>query len=209
MKAMILVLSPEECAKLMNGDLSVLVRKKFPKDYVGPVFVYCKKDKKMELLKGPALYEKEEIPFIAQGGLLNIDDFLNGKVIASFLCDKVGEIYFGASALESKRIVDWICNDIFSFEKEACLTQEDLDKYLGNVKHSPQGYAIHITNLEIFDKPKELKDFYKFGLKKEQERLYSALQAMAGYYSFRNEFAELKSKYQLTCAPSNFCYVEV
>ena len=50
MKAVILVLSPEECYNLFNGNLSVLVRKKFSKDYVGWVYIYCTKGNKNECL---------------------------------------------------------------------------------------------------------------------------------------------------------------
>ena len=87
MKAILLVLKPEECTKLLNGDLSVLVRKKFPKGYVGPVFVYCAKR------KGHYCYHAFESDACT---MKNVRFFpmieCNGKVVARFWCDKVEEI---------------------------------------------------------------------------------------------------------------------
>ena len=46
--------------------------------------------------------------------------------------------------------------------KQSCLTSNELDEYLDFYKETKiYGYAIHIKNLNVFDKPKELKDYYK------------------------------------------------
>ena len=45
---------------------------------------------------------------------------------------------------------------------ESCLTHYELENYLGSKAGGEiVGYAIHIKNLHIFDKPKELKEVYK------------------------------------------------
>lgn len=154
MKAMILCLSPKECVKLLNGDLSILVRKRFPKDYVGWVYIYCTKDKKIFLRdfrdkKKWATYWK----FVAMGNdssnVGELPPILNGKVVTRFWCDKVEEI-------------EWELPNKLIFPKNmlenACLSGEELYKYLGE----KGGYAIHITKLETFDKPKEISDFRVF-----------------------------------------------
>ena len=45
-------------------------------------------------------------------------------------------------------------------EKRSCLSYQDLIKYLGDGEPNEViGYALHISNLKIFDKPKKLDDF--------------------------------------------------
>ena len=46
MKAILLSIKPEWIAKILNGKKTVEVRKKFPKDYVGWVYLYCSKNGK-------------------------------------------------------------------------------------------------------------------------------------------------------------------
>ena len=83
---------------------------------------------------------------------------LNGKIIAE--CD---------FEVEDLRIVDddplgayWYETKTLSENKvleKSCLTSDELYDYLGEYN---EGYAIHIKNLHIFDKPRELSDYYKF-----------------------------------------------
>lgn len=55
-------------------------------------------------------------------------------------------------------------------EERTCLTYLDLYKYLGSGEPNEKvGYAIHIKNLEIFDEPKELKEFEKIFMRYEFE----------------------------------------
>ena len=42
-----------------------------------------------------------------------------------------------------------------------CLSYEELETYLGK----SVGYGWHISDLKIYDKPKELREFSKFGYK--------------------------------------------
>lgn len=44
--------------------------------------------------------------------------------------------------------------------KRSCLKTEELSDYLYNQDKDSKGYALHISNLKIFDKPLELKDTY-------------------------------------------------
>ena len=82
------------------------------------------------------------------------NDRLNGKIVAECDCDKVEEIVYNGW---------WNCyanNDSIesdNFDNDfACLSVEEMKKYLGD----KNGYALHISNLKIFDNPLELKDTY-------------------------------------------------
>jgi hypothetical protein len=90
--------------------------------------------------------------------------------------------------------------------KESCLSEEEIYKYL-NFKHSPIfcGYAIHITKLEIFYKPKEIKEFRKpstFSLEQLRE---------IGLPYTKEMYKDMatKGKWFLTRVPQSWCYVEV
>ena len=71
-------------------------------------------------------------------------------------------------------------------------TKTELHAYLGK----KDGYAWHITQLEVFDKPMELKDFYTF----KKKTVYSGMDCPP-YVD------EVKTP--LTKAPQSFMRVEV
>lgn len=88
------------------------------------------------------------------------------------------------------------CDDLLT---KSYLTTKELDNYLG---YDKTGYAIHISDLEIFDKPKELSEFYKVGFNK-------ALKESLNSKPYPLSSVRIEKQYQLTKAPQNFCYVEV
>lgn len=71
---------------------------------------------------------------------------LNGKIVAE--CDFEVE--------EIELLGDEI-NIYYGIENKSCLTTEQIENYLG-YDNDYKGYAIHIKNLHIFDKPRELYD---------------------------------------------------
>ena len=188
-------IKPKWVAKILNGEKTIEIRKTFPSDYVGWVYIYMCQDHKRDwyYCKELGCYSKDihdhNVSFEAFKDLRP----LNGKVVARFWCDKVGNVHLVAASLRSKRVTDWNCDEIFAFEEHACLTQEDLDKYLGSVAHCPQGKAIHIAKVDPFDKPKEISEFYAYGDKKLK-------------LNYHQEARWLTS---LNRAPQSWCYVEV
>ncbi len=101
----------------------------------------------------------------------------SGKVIGEFVCDEITEccsefypeeehpVFEALYRLSEEFDNCWECivsndNDTSSkFLKETCLTLEDFREYLGNGEN--EFYAWHISNLVIYDKPKELSKFRK------------------------------------------------
>lgn len=88
-----------------------------------------------------------------------VDNDLNGKIVAEF-DGEVEEITHGygkyGEYYQTKTL------GLMSLREHSCISSDELSKYLkrGDVV-SKVGYAIHIKNLNVFDKPKELRDFYK------------------------------------------------
>jgi hypothetical protein len=79
---------------------------------------------------------------IAVGGEIS-----NGKVIGEFVCDRI----------DGFLCYDYVTPTMVSVGKTGCLSPQELIDYIGN----KTGYAWHITNLVIYDKPKELWNFKK------------------------------------------------
>lgn len=74
-----------------------------------------------------------------------------GKVIGEFICDEVEKFSVGSLR----------CDDI---EKLACLSYREMINYFYKPeeldgKTSKMGYAWHISDLKIYDKPRELFEF--------------------------------------------------
>lgn len=189
MKAILLAIRPEWLAKILNGEKTIEVRKKFPKDYVGWVYIYCTKEDDLGCIKKIA---KDKY---VCGKDFDISDFNylasgyngKGKVVARFWCDKVEEIKPIKNEYIIYRYEFSIAEQVLS--KKSCLSHNQIDAYL----KGKNGFAIHIFIVEIFDKPKELNEFHtvnKYGIPQ---------------YQFGNGTCDYK---KLTKAPQNYCYIE-
>lgn len=168
-KAILMSIQPKWVCEILNGNKTIEVRTKFPKDYVGWVYIYCTKDKKY-------------------ANLINRGGFLTGMVVARFWCDKVEETFFQQE--------ESFNNEIEKTLKDSCLTYDELWNYVGNKTF----YKIHISQLEIFDKPKELIEFYK-PCKYENIRCKD-------YCLKYKQYGTCEVAENITKAPQSWCYVE-
>lgn len=127
-------------ARLMGWNIpqekTVEVRKDYPKasDWNNVVHIYCSKNRK-SFNRIPKEYQ----PFM--------EKFL-GRVIGEFVCDRIDEFL----VLENMTVQ--YCN-YHNLEK-SCLTYDEIANYIGA---NENGYAWHISDLNIYDKPKELGEF--------------------------------------------------
>lgn len=149
-KQILLSIQPKWVAKILNGEKTIEVRKRFPKKYVGWVYIYCTKD---ELLQRHWQKVDGIGKFITYGRKTKDKDYdsphtLNGKVIGCFYCDNVEEI----------TTEKWSPSKEQDLLKASCLTENQLFDYC-NLESGKPFYAIHISKLEIFDEPKELTEF--------------------------------------------------
>ena len=71
-----------------------------------------------------------------------------GKVIGEFTCDRI----FPINVFDNGSIQSWL----FEHMERSCLTYEELADYIGNGK---TGYGWHISDLRIYDEPRELSGF--------------------------------------------------
>lgn len=141
-KSILISIRPEHVAKILNGDKTIEIRKTAPKltDPID-VYIYCTKPKGSRW---------KAVHLIGRN--LNSPDpcfsFLgDGKVVAKFTLRKVEKILvapFGELAEWEEEIL-----------AKSCLSLTELDRYL----KEDYGYALHIDDLQIFEKPMELSDF--------------------------------------------------
>lgn len=184
MKAILMSIRPQWVVKILNGEKTIEVRKHFPKDYVGWVYIYCTKNKTTTINLETLLFGNPK------------NAISNRKVVARFWCDKVEEIKWD---YDSPALSKYITQDLDEWELgiKSCLTGERLIDYLGKEN---SGYAIHITKLEPFDKPKEIKEF------KTHLGCNKTINCMFCKY---NVFNECTRPIHLTRAPQSWCYVEI
>ena len=135
MKAVLISIQPKWCELIASGKKTVEVRKTKPKlEMPFKVYIYC--------TKGETVYLPKDIFG---------NEPLNGKVIGEFVCKAVLPIAITYSDPNSR-----IALREFPF---TCLTDKEIMDYLGN---GVTGYGWTISDLIIYDKPKELSEFYRY-----------------------------------------------
>ncbi len=117
----------------------------------------------------------------------------NGMVIGEFICDKIEE--FSVGSLRSDDIVK-LAGLSYSEMIDYFYKPEELDG-----KTSKMGYAWHISDLKIYDKPKELREFYKPCPTTEKGDCLSC-DCLAD-----NDYGGICTN-NLTRPPQSWCYVE-
>lgn len=163
MKSVILSVQPKWCELIASGEKTIEVRKTAPKlETPFKVYVYQTKIK----FKVKNWQENfQSIVFTPNGGV----EEGNGKVIGSFVCDRVRLcIPFGLKG-------HLLSQEVY---REMCLTKEQLDKY-GGLKTL---YGRHITEPKLFDKPRELGEFFD----RKGEPIKRAFQSWGYCYGQKN-----------------------
>ena len=193
MKAVLMSIQPKWCEKIANGEKTVEVRKSRPK-FATPfkVYIYCTKSKKHFLQsKDNMFFYCEESDFIGKHGA-GLYQRLNGRVIGEFVCDRI-DSYVGKDD-DNKEYWDLSVKEWEDLKKKSCLTIGQIIDYTGD---SNNCYGWHISDLKIYDKPKELSEFF-----------YACKQPKGTDCSQCIDRRE-KTCYSITRPPQSWCYVEV
>lgn len=175
MKSVMLSIKPKYCELIASGRKTIEVRKTRPKIET-PFKCY--------------IYQPKTV-YVSKNNLKPIQDKHFGKVIGEFACDKIDRIVHGGTSNENIRLCfldyDWIHRPLSNeYLYQTQLSYAELDKYSngGNL------YGWHISDLVIYDKPKELS---KFTNKSSQ-------------FTFSKDGALVYKG--LTRPPQSWCYVE-
>lgn len=162
MKAMLMSIRPEWCELIASGKKTVEIRKTIPRKFVHDGFYggYVVEPFKVYIYETQGYSATPQVfETIFRG---------RGSVIGEFMCDEVVEL------APLNRADDTV-------EEKACMSREEIARYLKG-----KGYAWYISDLVIYDKPKELGEFTRLRETK-----------------FGYEPVEIKRP------PQSWCYVEV
>ena len=205
MKAVLISIRPEWCLLIILLKKLLEIRKKIPK-IEGPFkcYIYCTKNKQFFNCGGMRLSNEDlyrlpngEIKCGCSVELMSYGDdeydennFLNGKVIGEFICDGIIRNCEMANA------------DIA--EHYGCLKREELMKY----SNGKELFGWHISDLKIYDKPKELYEFYRKCEKQKCEACehLKYQRVNPSEYDYDCEF--IGGHIPITRPPQSWCYVE-
>ena len=191
MKTVLISIQPKWCELIASGKKTVEVRKSRPSpDEPFKCYIYCTKK----------FYRKGDGYF--QGKYC-------GKVIGEFICNGIDRMVHSGTCNNDirLRIVDkhLNCKEIDYAYLDACkLSYSDIDRYSGG----RDVYGWHISELVIYDEPKELSEFYSVC------KMNCEYCEMLGYTRVNaDEFdMDCKSDWHLHKTlkrpPQSWCYVE-
>lgn len=174
-KAVLISIQPKWCEIIASGRKTIEVRKTAPKlETPFKCYIYCTNKKHAWHCDTP------------------INGNPHGKIIGEFVCDEIQILLQ--------------CNSGLVAEK-ACISRREFFSYLGIPYETHGGYwakayGWHITDLKIYDKPKELGEFKKEGYMTEEQWLYAL------YPNTHCHYAAWAKRFNLTRPPQSWCYVE-
>lgn len=158
-KAVMLSIRPKWVEKIASGEKTIEVRKTRPKlETPFKCYIYCT----VEMAGYDALWVLDA-PTREEYSLMAVSAYLenpkgankgNGKVIGEFTCDRIYELETKAhgGSYYVKGEDQPTTNDV---ARQSCLTIKDMHEYL----KSKVGYGWHISDLRIYDAPRELSKF--------------------------------------------------
>lgn len=199
MIAVMISIRPEWCQLISSGKKTIELRKTRP-NVSSPFKCYIYQTQPKKSLVG-VLYDGDELyGEIYRGKTAFIKTYKGvsagsrtfgtwGKVIGEFVCDTILPISVKYSDTNNR-----IAQRDFPY---TCLTDRQIMDYLGN---GGEGYGWHISNLKIYDKPRELSEFFR----------HCDFAADCGFCEhaifYGHDFHDCGLR--LTRPPQSWCYVE-
>lgn len=147
-KAVLISIRPKWCEKIVSGEKTIEVRKNRPKlETPFKAYIYCTTGRPD--LNIPISQERLMQDYLNTGSMKSLNcPHGNGKVIGEFTCDRVDLI---VPTTEPYGIYD-IDDD---YVLQTCLENGALWDY----GHGQPLYGWHISDLKIYDTPRELREF--------------------------------------------------
>jgi len=177
MKSVLISIQPKWCELIASGKKTIEVRKTRPKLQT-PFKCYIYQTKNTKGVSGFTILGRYRL----------------SKVIGEFVCDRIEELYQ--------------CNSGYVAEK-ARIGRYEYFNYLA-IPHDTHGgydkkcYGWHISDLKIYDKPKEFGEFRK-PCRFEKSNFICPM--LCPYYEYECP-ESAKCLKRLTRAPQSWCYVE-
>ena len=192
MKAVLISIQPKWCELIASGKKTVEVRKTKPKiEMPFKVYIYAteprnKRDLGLCLDDGKVgLIYRWNYDYARRHKM----PILSGKVIGEFVCRRIEELYQCNSG--------WV-------QAYACLSRDEFFDYLGiprktHLGYDKKAYGWLISDLVIYDKPKELSEF-----KRTEEHINKKMNSVSYWEcGVDDEVAR-----EIKRPPQSWCYVE-
>lgn len=149
-KAVLISIRPNWCELIASGKKTVEIRKSEPElETPFKCYIYCTKDN---------IFAEKTLRGFDESGKAIYYKANKGKVIGEFVCDDITPL-FNVATTSWSRLAGNVHEYAKSLVRMARLTEEEMHSY-ANGKNC---YAWHITDLVIYDKPRELSEFYVEG----------------------------------------------
>ena len=177
MKSVLIAIRPQWVEKIASGQKTIEVRKTAPKEVPFKCYIYETKGQYVKFTHGA--HTKY--------------GYGRGKVIGEFICDKVYSIKNRGSSFSVAGEKQSVTNEI---ARQSCLYYDDMVSYFGN----KDGFGWHISDLKIYDKPRELSEF-------SRPCSYSGLCFSCKRTSFKKD-GNLLCNTKITRPPQSWMYVE-
>ena len=164
MKSVLIAIRPKYVEKIASGEKTIEIRKTAPKEVPFKCYIYCTYGNMKE----------------------NYCLGMRGKVIGEFMCEWITEIN---PHCDIDGCVNQYIHSYPAILGDDCLSFNEMKAYLGNKK----GYDWHISNLKIYDNPRELSEFRT---PKNPHRIGNSHSWVLDGYK------------KITRPPQSWCYVE-
>lgn len=200
MKSILISIKPKWCKLIASGKKTIEVRKTRPKcDTPFKCYIYCTKD------KGISFWTGKRYAYADDRSHNLFDVCGNGKVIGEFICNKTDRLTicgYDNSNTELRRVD----NNFAAYDLD-CDYLNKCQLSLYELKNYNNGNGLcgwHISDLVIYDKPKDIDDFMSFGKSNcNQKNCRDCL-----YLGIDGE-CDIKDVGQpITRPPQSWCYVE-
>ena len=212
MKSVLLSIQPQWCELIASGKKTIEVRKTKPKlDTPFKCYMYMTKDAKKRYYIDEYLHVQVEL--------------IPQKIIGEFVCDGIdkytAEFVEGDDCYEDiqyhyldvdgdeQGIIAWSNDESFDkcfLLKDSQLTYDELKRYVGVNFHDKPFYGWHISDLIIYDKPRELREFYRICPEWGKDDFPNRCRSCNHYNNCADDVA-FDGKVMLTRPPQSWCYI--
>ena len=169
MKSVLISIRPKWCELIASGEKTIEVRKTRPKIPVPfKCYIYCTRNArdpdKLWVLNKQRRQEYGGLTAVC-ANLAERPDYHycgDGKVIGEFVCDHVERLHAFLDIqlyTSTQGTINCISPYIDWFLRESLVSPEEIDEY---AKGCGYIYGWHISDLKIYDVPKDLKEFTTF-----------------------------------------------
>ena len=146
-KAVLMSIRPEWCALIANGLKTVEVRKTAPRQQTPyKVYLYCTLQETRKDAVNLPITREEMLHDIPLNGMKCMSKYINGKVWAEFICDRIDKYWLNSSGCRA-------------LSQKSCVPANELHIY---AQPNEWLFGWHISDLKIYDTVKELRKFIPF-----------------------------------------------